>query len=608
MRYLSLFSGVEAATVAWEPFGWEPVAFCEIDEFPSAVLAHRFPDVPNLGDVTQVDWSDFNERYGAVDLIVGGSPCFPAGTLVLCESGFKPIEEVQVGERVVTHKGNLKRVLATGSKVSDTVMLKGQGSAGIECTPNHPFLSRSTSRVWVNSVRNWKREIGQPEWTDARDMGGLYWLNVCHVADAETPPFPDFGKGERGKGYVEDFTFTPGFFYFVGRWLGDGWANVHMRKGRRSSPMKRVYVCSSHSEADELERKLVHSGLHFGRADNGTVVRFTCSSTQLYDWLVGNFGVHADGKNMPAWVLSLDEANRRAMLEGYLDADGTKALNGYKSTTINRALSNGMKALAGSLGMASSVTYQENDRDCVIEGRHVNERGNYVQSYYANSRSAFFEDCGFYGLVRKVEPCRESVRVYNLEVEDDNSFTADGIAVHNCQSFSVAGKRESLQGASRLMFEYIRAVAETRPRWFVWENVPGALSAKGLEGEAGGAFRQLLGEMGELGYCCAWRVLDAQFARVPRFGGPGLFGPVAQRRRRVFLVGHLGDDPAGPVAVLFEREGLRGDNPPSREKREALAAAARGGAEGASAGFKPEQGAKAGGGRLPDGTIPYTHG
>lgn len=75
MRYLSLFSGIEAATVAWEPLGWEAAAFCEVDEFPSAVLAHRWPDVPNLGDIAKVDWSDFNERYGAVDVIVGGSPC-----------------------------------------------------------------------------------------------------------------------------------------------------------------------------------------------------------------------------------------------------------------------------------------------------------------------------------------------------------------------------------------------------------------------------------------------------------------------------------------------------------------------------------------------------
>ena len=55
MRYLSLFSGIEAASVAWEPFGWEPIAFCEIDAFPSAVLAYRYPDVPNMGDITKVD-------------------------------------------------------------------------------------------------------------------------------------------------------------------------------------------------------------------------------------------------------------------------------------------------------------------------------------------------------------------------------------------------------------------------------------------------------------------------------------------------------------------------------------------------------------------------
>lgn len=142
-----------------------------------------------------------------------------------------------------------------------------------------------------------------------------------------------------------------------------------------------------------------------------------------------------------------------------------------------------------------------------------------------------------------------------------------------CQSFSIAGKREGLQGESGLMFEYIRAVREVRPRWFLWENVPGALSSEGGE-----AFRQLLSEMDKLGYGLAWRVLDAQF-----------FG-VAQRRRRLFLVGRLGACP--PVEVLAEPESLRGDYPSSREKREALAAAARRGAS--SAGFKFHQGAGAG--------------
>ncbi len=72
MRYISLFSGIEAASVAWEPLGWEPVAFSEIDPFPCAVLAHRFPNVPNLGDICEIDWSPY---HGAVDVVIGGSPC-----------------------------------------------------------------------------------------------------------------------------------------------------------------------------------------------------------------------------------------------------------------------------------------------------------------------------------------------------------------------------------------------------------------------------------------------------------------------------------------------------------------------------------------------------
>lgn len=75
MRYVSLFSGVEAASVAWEPLGWEAMAFAEIEPFPCAVLEERFSEVPNLGDVTKVDWSEFIESSGRPDLLVGGSPC-----------------------------------------------------------------------------------------------------------------------------------------------------------------------------------------------------------------------------------------------------------------------------------------------------------------------------------------------------------------------------------------------------------------------------------------------------------------------------------------------------------------------------------------------------
>lgn len=71
MRYLSVCSGIEAATVAWHPLGWHAFAYSEIDAFPSAVLAHHYPETPNLGDMTKFrEWPDAN-----IDLLVGGTPC-----------------------------------------------------------------------------------------------------------------------------------------------------------------------------------------------------------------------------------------------------------------------------------------------------------------------------------------------------------------------------------------------------------------------------------------------------------------------------------------------------------------------------------------------------
>lgn len=139
-----------------------------------------------------------------------------------------------------------------------------------------------------------------------------------------------------------------------------------------------------------------------------------------------------------------------------------------------------------------------------------------------------------------------------------------------CQSFSIAGKREGLDGASGLMWEWVRCVREVRPRWVVWENVPGCLSSGGGED-----FRCLLRSLDDLGYDACWRVLDARFFGVP------------QRRRRVFLVGNLAGGRGGrhlPCEVLLEPEGLPWDTGEGREEGKGAAGGA--GGRPASAGFK----------------------
>jgi DNA (cytosine-5)-methyltransferase 1 len=132
-----------------------------------------------------------------------------------------------------------------------------------------------------------------------------------------------------------------------------------------------------------------------------------------------------------------------------------------------------------------------------------------------------------------------------------------------CQSFSVAGLRGGMDDdRGNLALEFLRLADRLRPKWLVWENVPGVLSSNG-----GRDFGSILGGMGELGYGVAYRVLDAQF-----------FG-VAQRRRRVFVVGYLGDWRRA-AAVLFERHSLSGNPSPRRKAREGASGSVGVGASG----------------------------
>ncbi len=123
-----------------------------------------------------------------------------------------------------------------------------------------------------------------------------------------------------------------------------------------------------------------------------------------------------------------------------------------------------------------------------------------------------------------------------------------------CQSFSVAGLRKGLDDPrGNLMLTFLAIAERYRPRWLVWENVPGVLSSN-----RGKDFGTLLGAMGEIGYGFAYRICDAQYWGVP------------QRRRRVFVVGYLGDWRRA-AAVLFERESLSGNPAPSKKARQETA-------------------------------------
>ena len=133
-----------------------------------------------------------------------------------------------------------------------------------------------------------------------------------------------------------------------------------------------------------------------------------------------------------------------------------------------------------------------------------------------------------------------------------------------CQDYSIAGKRAGMAGErGQLTLTFVELLERYRPTWFVWENVPGVLSSNG-----GRDFATFLRDVGECGYGWAYRVLDAQYVRT--CGRPVA---VPQRRRRVFVVGYLGDW-RPPAAVFLEPEGMRGNPAPRRKAGQGFAGVA----------------------------------
>jgi DNA (cytosine-5)-methyltransferase 1 len=168
-----------------------------------------------------------------------------------------------------------------------------------------------------------------------------------------------------------------------------------------------------------------------------------------------------------------------------------------------------------------------------------------------------------------------------MKLENNEIFRHSNIDVFvggtPCQSFSLAGLRGGMADVrGNLALEFCRILTIKRPRWFVWENVPGVFSSftddpnstsyTGYDSGAGpeyditqtADFATLLAAFSECGYSCAWRVLDSQWFGVP------------QRRRRVFVVGHIGNDWRPPFAVLFERHSLQGHPSPGEKKEQSL--------------------------------------
>lgn len=571
----SLFDGAGGFPYAGSFSGIKTVWTSEIEPFPIRVTTKRMPQVKHYGDVSALDGANLKP----VDIITFGSPCFPEGTLVLTSEGYLPIEEVTPGMQVLTHQGRWRKVTATGAKLGETVVLKGN-HYGLECTPNHPIYSTG-ERKYYPQLEDGKRGnqtllTDEKKWIPAGEMKGHLW-GVPNHADILpiTPPVYSSRKEKKCPPLSEKV------FYFVGRWLGDGWVCNGQRADRPDGETYgKIFLCDSYDKEEELIRTVKAVSKRYTVSHMKTAVRISVCSKGFAEWLTDNFGHYASGKTLPAWAFGMQESWRAALLKGLLDSDGYKVKNHeceYRITTVSKRLAESIRLLGEMQGYSTTVFFQKTPDTTVIEGRTIRQKDYYTVELVKGTKRQHLSDNlhGWYR-VRSVTPTHEVKPVYNLTVEEDNSYIADGIVVHNCQDLSIAGRRKGLGGSrSSLFYEAVRIVKEMRrathgeyPKYIVWENVPGAFSSN-----HGEDFRCVLENicrikdenvsipkpekwnhaglvMGD-GYSIAWRVLDAQYWGVP------------QRRKRIYLVADLGGERAGKI--LFESEGVSGNLRKSQE-------------------------------------------
>ena len=531
VRFGSVCSGIEAASVAWNPLGWEAAWFSEIEPFPCAVLKHHYPDVPNLGDMTTLPERILTGEVEAPDVFCGGTPCFTAGHMVLTDMGYKPIEEIKVGDLVVSHTGRLCPVLRVGNKKAHVVELKILGRDSLICTPDHPFLSLvwCKKRKLKNGVVSFFDSFTEPEWTQACQMLGRRWLSMTKYASQSIElPVHIFG------GSCEKLLF------FVGLWLGDGC----FRKSPNRTP---VTVLNLNQSKLDIYKHVIGTLGNVRKSREIFTVNIT--NKDLYEFLKSNFGEYSYGKRLPFWVLSHEK--REFLLKGYFLTDGNKNDWGYKSASVSKSLALGIADLADTLGYVSNVhTYSVKGGTQVILGKTCTVRPvTEVRSVYLDKSN----QCKRYNefscrKVRALSPLPTKETVFNIEVAEDHSYIVNGVITHNCQAFSIAGKRLSLQDPRAVLsltfceivnaIDSVRSIQGKRPCVVFWENVPAVLSTKD---NAFGCFLAALvggdipattdaGRWPDAGFLtgpqrvAAWRVLDAQ-----HFG-------LAQRRRRVFVV------------------------------------------------------------------------
>ena len=531
MKFIDFFAGIGGFRKGMELAGHECVGFCEFDKFATAsyISMHLLTDEQRKvleelplkkrqkeilkDEYRNGEWyaNDIRRVYTGdipkADCWCFGFPCFVKGTYILAERGYIPIEQVAVGDKVLTHKGRWRKVTSTMQRDNARIWdVDGFGILPTRTTAEHPYY------VTKPGIPMEFREVKQID--DS-------WYSTMVLPDEESN---EYGKE---------------VWWIIGRYLADGW---RVRRKDRPSGGRIVFAVSNDKRA-EFERRLEEAKLHGTYTKERTCGKYHVCNNELYEYLE-KFGKYAHGKRIPREALCLSREKAKYFYDGYMSGDGRK--DREEATSTSAALILGMCIIAQRLGNpVPAVYYTRRNEKCIIQGRECRQRDTYT--FRISKRSIRGHYRGRY-VCRELHQPTESMdfgTVYNISVEEDESYVANGAIVHNCQDISVAGKQLGFQGnRSSLFFRVMYLIGqlkeEDKPTYLFIENVKNLLSVNG-----GWDFARLLIEMEQGGYDAEWQVLNSKDFGVP------------QNRERCFIIGHLR---GRSISKVIPIEGTDGKN------------------------------------------------
>lgn len=338
--------------------------------------------------------------------------CFDGETKVPTNNGVKNIKDIRIGDSVLTIDGTYQKV--TKTMINDSEHLYEIKSKGIiepiKATANHPFLVlRDSQELWVN-VEDLKIDdrIGTP------------------INNKEIPL-----KWEL------DIPMSNELIWFFGRFVGDGWLEERCRKGKYLDCDKDILLCcnKNNNEKEVIIDFLERAGLKYRISEYRTSYKFVIHNLSLLKWM-RIFGKGAYNKTIPACILDLPKEQLTWFLNGYLSADGHKDKWGtYSYKTISPSLAFGLNVIYHKLNLnyvTNGIQYTLGKE--IIENRTVSAHNRYygILSQKKKDWNSIIHNNKIWYKIDSIEEIDNNDFVYNLEVENNHTYLANGAIVHNC--------------------------------------------------------------------------------------------------------------------------------------------------------------------------------